>query len=274
MSRSKNTSTRSRARGIASRKRTADCWLSRRSLRMLSLVSNSIPRLSASSLRSSGLDAGANSCTFWGRPSSSTWKSSSCRSETSPPRASRTVTVTLTRSRSILKTGGCWAEPGAASRARPASATADRVTSAYPGSLPQRLDHPDRQVHFVEGRHDVDALRQLAGRERRLLRDLDALELRALARAGDAHALADVVRDAHAGHLVVEELGVLVRVERQDPDQERHVDVLHQREEALERLRVVDGLRHDVLGAGLHLLLEPPHLLLGVRPARVGAAAH
>jgi hypothetical protein len=74
---------------------------------MLSLVSNSIPRLSASSLRSSGLAAGANSWTFWGRPSSSTSKSSSCRSETSPPRASRTVTVTLTRSRSTVKTGGC-----------------------------------------------------------------------------------------------------------------------------------------------------------------------
>src|SRR3989304_1212092 len=51
MSRSKNNSNRSRARGIDSRKRVADCWLRRRSLRMLSLVSNSMPRLSASSAR-------------------------------------------------------------------------------------------------------------------------------------------------------------------------------------------------------------------------------
>ena len=51
------------------------------------------------------------------------------------------------------------------------------------------------------------------------------------------------------------------------------VEVPHHAEEALERPRVVDGLGHDVLGARLDLLLQPPDLLLHVRLARVGPAA-
>src|SRR5262249_12641964 len=72
------------------------------------------------------------------------------------------------------------------------------------------LYHLHGQVDLVEGRHDVDALGQLAGREGRLLGDPDPFEVGGFAGPRFAHTLPDVVRDVHARDLVVEELGVAV----------------------------------------------------------------
>ena len=157
-----------------------------------------------------------------GRPSSSTSKSSaSRRSETRSPlrvaHRDRDVDEVEARPR---KTGGALgraaataSEDGDGQRHERRSESRDALT---PGSLPQDLDDPHRQVHLVEGRHDVDALRQLARGERRLLRDRHAL---GCARSPEP---ASRMRSRMSsgmlmpGHLVVQELGVPVRVERQD----------------------------------------------------------
>jgi hypothetical protein len=135
MSRSKKMSSRSFARGIASRKRIADSWLSLSSWRMLSLVSNSMPRLSASSSRCSGPAEGANSSTFCSRPSSRTLKSAADRSDTSRPRASWAVTVRWTMSRPTRNTGGAAGSGPAASAGASARPHRPAVMEGFKGGL-------------------------------------------------------------------------------------------------------------------------------------------
>ena len=90
--------------------------------------------------------------------------------------------------------------------------------------------------------------------------------------AGLAHPLADRLGDLHAGHLVVEELGVAVARERQEADQHRQAERRDVVEEPLEHARVVDRLGHHELGAGRLLLLEARELACRDRrrPARPG----
>ena len=95
------------------------------------------------------------------------------------------------------------------------------------------------------------------------------------ARGGTAadlrHALAILGGDAHAGDLVVEELGVAMRRERQDADHHRQAERRGVVEEALERARVVDRLGHHELGARGLLVLEAAQLALAIVRGRLGA---
>src|SRR5437667_7932306 len=268
MSSSKKMVTRSRARGIDSRNRTAASCDSLSWASMLPLVSMSRPRSRASASSWPGSTARPKSCTCWGRPFSSTVKSSGLRFETRRPAASRTVTVRWTSSSWVGKTGSGPARyASAVEKATSAAARVDptirralrpkegrrlllgrsRMTGAPgPGrdSTPgggsgcdpkrnsaQDFDDTHGQVHLVEGRHHVRALDEVPDGEEGLLGDAHSLRLGALAGAGRAHALADVLRDRHPRHLVVQELRVLVRVQGEDADEHGHPEVADHAEE-------------------------------------------
>ena len=84
-----------------------------------------------------------------------------------------------------------------------------------------------------------------------------------------AHPAQELVGHAHAGHFVRQELGVQLAVERPQPGDDRHLQVLDPPQERVEGVEVEDELGDRELGAGLDLELEAPDLLVEVERRRV-----
>mmetsp|Transcript_15663 Transcript_15663/g.38123 ORF Transcript_15663/g.38123 Transcript_15663/m.38123 type:complete len:356 (+) Transcript_15663:333-1400(+) len=88
------------------------------------------------------------------------------------------------------------------------------------------------------------------------------------------HAIADVLRDAHARDLVVEELSVARRDQGAQAEKHRHGlrELGQVVEELAHDVSVVDRLSHDHLSACVDLLPQPPHLTLVVDRTRLGTS--
>ena len=132
-------------------------------------------------------------------------------------------------------------------------------------TLGEAVDHLEGELEALERRHDVRAGDAMAYGAQHLSRDGDALLARLRAGSGEAHALAHALGHLHAGHLVVEELGVAIARERQEPHQHGQAERLDVVQELLEHGGIVDGLGHHDLGAGLLLLTEARDLALVVQ---------
>ena len=127
-----------------------------------------------------------------------------------------------------------------------------------------------------EARHDVGPGDLALHRGQEAVGHLDA-DLRA-ALAGRAHRLPGLVGDRDAGDLVVEELGVAGRDQRQDAEQDRDRDAARPeatarlREHRLDLLDRVERLGHHQVRPGRELALEPIPLGRRVGGGRIEGA--
>src|SRR4029453_12651746 len=104
----------------------------------------------------------------------------------------------------------------------------------------QAVEDFERQLVATERGHEVRALHTIAYREQHLAGDLDAFLARRLAAGRLAHPLPGLGGDLHAGHLVVEDLGVLVADERQHAHHDRELQRSDALEHSLEQLGLED----------------------------------
>src|SRR5919106_6898279 len=133
-------------------------------------------------------------------------------------------------------------------------------SSGSPGSTDDAFDDLQRQLVAPERRHDIGAGYAILHIRQHLARNGDALAAPRRARAGPAHALANVRGNVHSWYLVVKELGVAVARQRQEAHEHRNPEVFNVFEHAIKDPWIVDRLRHHELSARIALLPEPLHL--------------
>src|SRR2546425_2393538 len=133
--------------------------------------------------------------------------------------------------------------------------------------LTEGIQHLGDDLEAPERGHEVDAGVAAADLAYQALGHLDADLQRAVARVSEARA--DLVGDRDARHLIVEELGVAVAVEREHADDDRNRRAARLLEEPVEHGQVVHRLRLDPLRPGVHLAVETADLPLDVLGPRV-----
>src|ERR1041385_4431887 len=131
--------------------------------------------------------------------------------------------------------------------------------AAAPRAVENAVEHVEAVLVAAERRHQVNTVGEVARLAQQLAGQLDADLLALVARF--VHAAPDGLGNLDARHLVVQELGVPERLERQDANEDRHLGhAAEPVEEALPALEFVHRLRHHVLPAGFDLLREAVEL--------------
>src|SRR5439155_19828296 len=116
---------------------------------------------------------------------------------------------------------------------------------------------------------DLDPLDHPADLPDQLARDLDSRAPPGFGRPRGLEPRDHRLRDRHARHLVVEELGLPLTAQRQDAGDHGNAAMARPPEELLEQLGTEDRSSDREARTGLHLVLEAADLLVQAERARI-----